>query len=221
MVDDSSTDSTVAILKQHLAEDIRIRFILRTINSGRPSIPRNQALEVASSSRVVFLDIDDILPLDYCKYLHQDDSDNLYSGTKFCKPYDRFVFGYRSDFNLKYVIRKTDLISKNMIMLSGASFPKQLALSTRFQNIYLEDWEFWLDIVANCNVEVIKFLDVPIFYESTGGISPNGFIQMLRVIRTRGLLRFGRYLCGVSLLRLQEFQLSRRVCKASNIGCSG
>lgn len=60
VVDDASTDATVDILRTLSAGDSRIRLVQRSINSGRPAVPRNDALTLARTEFVAFLDADDV-----------------------------------------------------------------------------------------------------------------------------------------------------------------
>jgi glycosyltransferase involved in cell wall biosynthesis len=64
VVDDGSTDNTSAILEKISKIDPRLRIISRSLPSGGPTIPKNQALSVINSEYVCFLDHDD--------YYHQD-----------------------------------------------------------------------------------------------------------------------------------------------------
>jgi len=59
LVDDGSTDHSVAILKDAAATDERIR-ILRMPSNGGPSAARNLALDAARGRFIAFLDADDL-----------------------------------------------------------------------------------------------------------------------------------------------------------------
>lgn len=58
VVDDSSTDATVDLVRELAAEDRRIRLI-EQVNSG-PSTARNRGVDAARSPVVAFLDADDV-----------------------------------------------------------------------------------------------------------------------------------------------------------------
>jgi glycosyltransferase involved in cell wall biosynthesis len=64
VVDDGSTDSTPAMLKEFSQNDSRIRVVTREKPSGGPTIPKNLALSMVRSPYVSFLDHDD--------YIHPD-----------------------------------------------------------------------------------------------------------------------------------------------------
>ncbi|MFJ7268624.1 glycosyltransferase [Streptomyces sp. NPDC099050] len=63
VVDDRSTDGTLALAHQFAAQDGRVRVIERPQNSGGCGAPRNNGIEAASGQFVMFLDADDELPL--------------------------------------------------------------------------------------------------------------------------------------------------------------
>src|SRR5215831_8797843 len=57
-VNDGSTDGTAAILDAYSRDDPRVR-VYHQLNSGRPSIPRNFALDRATGDYICFIDHDD------------------------------------------------------------------------------------------------------------------------------------------------------------------
>jgi teichuronic acid biosynthesis glycosyltransferase TuaG len=59
VVNDASTDETVAIVKKLAAADERI-CLLERVKNGGPTVARNQALKVAEGRFVAFLDGDDV-----------------------------------------------------------------------------------------------------------------------------------------------------------------
>jgi len=59
IVDDCSTDNTVAIVSAIAAEDPRIKYFTLAVNSGT-GVARNTALEKTSGAYIAFLDADDL-----------------------------------------------------------------------------------------------------------------------------------------------------------------
>jgi glycosyltransferase involved in cell wall biosynthesis len=59
LVDDGSTDDSVAVVNAMAAEDSRFR-LLHTVRNGGPSKARNMALDAARGRFVAFLDADDL-----------------------------------------------------------------------------------------------------------------------------------------------------------------
>ena len=58
IVDDCSTDDSVAIIENFSKSDVRIKLINLTVNSG-PAIARNKAIELSKGAYIAFLDSDD------------------------------------------------------------------------------------------------------------------------------------------------------------------
>ncbi len=59
LVDDSSTDDSVAVIEAAAREDARFR-LLRTARNGGPSRARNAAIDAAAGRYLAFLDADDL-----------------------------------------------------------------------------------------------------------------------------------------------------------------
>lgn len=59
VVDDASTDKSLAVLRKILSNEPRSRIVERQENSGLPAVARNQALRMAKGKYVAFLDADD------------------------------------------------------------------------------------------------------------------------------------------------------------------
>ncbi|MCA9449819.1 MAG: glycosyltransferase family 2 protein, partial [Candidatus Omnitrophica bacterium] len=64
VVDDQSTDDTVAYMGDACAEDPRIRLLLRTGEKGNANVCRNQGFQASKGEFVIFLDSDDLLAPD-------------------------------------------------------------------------------------------------------------------------------------------------------------
>ena len=58
IVDDGSTDNSVAIIEEFVKVDARIKLICLDLNSG-PAIARNKAIELSKGAYIAFLDSDD------------------------------------------------------------------------------------------------------------------------------------------------------------------
>ncbi|WDG28014.1 glycosyltransferase [Streptomyces sp. CA-278952] len=71
VVDDASTDGTLAVARQYAARDGRVRVIGRESNSGGVGAPRNNGIAVATGQYLMFLDADDELPHKACESLLQ------------------------------------------------------------------------------------------------------------------------------------------------------
>lgn len=60
VVDDASTDGSLAEVERAVGNDPRVRILRRETNSGHPSVPRNNALAVAKGDILMLLDADDV-----------------------------------------------------------------------------------------------------------------------------------------------------------------
>ncbi|WP_030917769.1 bifunctional glycosyltransferase/CDP-glycerol:glycerophosphate glycerophosphotransferase [Streptomyces sp. NRRL B-24720] len=69
VVDDASTDGTLAVAQEYAARDPRVRIVERRRNSGGVGAPRNNGIAVATGHYLMFLDADDELPHKACESL--------------------------------------------------------------------------------------------------------------------------------------------------------
>ncbi|WP_327400646.1 glycosyltransferase [Streptomyces sp. NBC_01288] len=69
VVDDASTDGTLAVAQGYARRDPRVRIVARPQNSGGVGAPRNNGIECASGQYLTFLDADDELPHKACETL--------------------------------------------------------------------------------------------------------------------------------------------------------
>ena len=60
VVDDASTDGSLAEVERTVGNDPRVRILRRETNSGHPGVARNQALREAKGQYIAFLDADDV-----------------------------------------------------------------------------------------------------------------------------------------------------------------
>ena len=183
IVDDCSTDSTTDKIHNRLSGSVNYEFYQINQNSGRPSMPRNLGISKVKFGRIVFLDIDDCLPIQYLRFLSDCPDEHIYTGVKLVIPYSNYNYNYCIDFNYREFINRTVLDSKNMVVFSGSSLPRNTAIKYAFESKPLEDWLYWREILsAEENVKILKLLDVPIYYDSTPSLSPKKLTQVTRVL---------------------------------------
>ena len=75
VVDDGSTDKTAEIIREHAAEDSRVKYLFQ--QNGRQAKARNTGIENSSGTLIAFLDSDDLwLPEKLERQLHALDATN-------------------------------------------------------------------------------------------------------------------------------------------------
>ena len=60
VVDDASTDNSLAEAERAIAGDSRMRILRRKTNSGHPGVARNEGIRAARGTYIAFLDADDV-----------------------------------------------------------------------------------------------------------------------------------------------------------------
>jgi teichuronic acid biosynthesis glycosyltransferase TuaG len=146
IVDDCSSDNTFNIIQGFSKQYNNCKVSTTKVNSGSPSTPRNIGLKESSGDFICFLDSDDIwykrkveVQLDYMlehevvfSYLPYDIS---VDGVRISSYYPLKVVDFESLLNLNIVGCLTTMIKKNVIG------------DIQFQEIKLEDYDFWLKIL--------------------------------------------------------------------------
>ncbi|MDC0111093.1 glycosyltransferase family 2 protein [Emcibacteraceae bacterium] len=201
IVDDCSTDGSVELINK-LMPTSQFLLLKTDVNSGRPSIPRNIGLKHISGDRVLFMDIDDLVPVEYIKFLQSFENKNITSGTKYRTDSLSNVSFNKIDFTKIKIISSGLQKYKNYVCLSGASLPIDLAKSEEFANEPLEDWAYFYNIMSkDKNINIVKFVQCPIVYYSKVTLSPNKYKQLIRLYKKLGL--FGLLVNLVLYLKLR------------------
>lgn len=208
IVDDASTDLSQNLLQNNFINFENVKLIFREINSGRPSVPRNQGLASLSDiGRVVFLDIDDRLPYHYIDFLCSLNNDSVcYSGVKFVCDIENFNPCFLIDFRISRHITSSQLSCKNHIVFSGSSLPVSTAKKHIFKNLPLEDWMYWQEVINEDNLVFKRLLNVPIAYDGKLSLSPRKYRQILRVYKKISY-RILFYFFGFLRLKFEERRL--------------
>lgn len=146
--DDCSTDNSKDVIKSYVEKDSRIRLFSTSHNTGNPAAPRNISMDNAQGFCLAFLDADDIwLPEMLEKsvsFMTAHNYDIVYSD------YEKISWdGERSNRVVHYK-KQADYND----MLKICSVPacittivrKDIVGDTRFRNVQIEDYAFWLEI---------------------------------------------------------------------------
>ena len=60
IIDDASTDGSVAVAEEYCSQDSRIQLIHTPASTGKPAAPRNVGIKAATGRYIAFLDCDDM-----------------------------------------------------------------------------------------------------------------------------------------------------------------
>jgi len=186
IVDDGSGLDCVSYLKSLQIIDPNINLILRSKNSGRPSEPRNDALEkMEICDYVCFLDPDDILPINYLMnalfLLNKGDVQICSAFNRsFTKYSDKLIHEFDNKKIKYFTVSKHIQRYANYFSLSGLIVSYDLAILSRFENIYLEDW-LYIKSLYKLGGRGCVFLYPLILYRSTlNSLSPNKFTTKVK-----------------------------------------
>jgi len=162
----------------------------------------------------MFLDIDDLVPVKYVEHIAESCSQHCYSGMKLAVQEKYYNSNYNCDLSQVRVIEKRRIKYKNLITFSGASIPTNIAKKYIFVNEPLEDWDFWMQVAENeTQLNFIKCIDVPIYYDQAESLSPIKTKQVARVLKKIGYLKMPMYFLETLRLRFSERRSARRFVK--------
>ena len=210
IIDDHSDDDSLKIIKNFSQSYENVIIFQTKVNTGRPSIPRNIGVSIATSERLVFLDIGDLLPVKYIKFLSSQSANDIFCGTKVPFLNESVNYEYDYDLTRKRFISRIELKYKNTLPFSGSSLPRSIAKSLNFENCPLEDWLYWKKITKlHQNIRLIKFTHVPIFWHSALSLSPKKIKQISRISNINGLISIPLFLFFAFNLRFEEWRCKK------------
>ena len=184
IINDGSSDSTKHVIEEIADNSENVMVINRQTSSGRPSIPRNEGLNLCKGDFVCFMDADDVMPDGYlAAALQVMEEKNIFAGSlKY--PFSSTLphISNRSKSVTSLSIPKFIQNAKNVFTTSGLVIPIKLIGRLRFQNVYLEDWRFLMQLYGE-GVRGKLLLSPRIFYRVHGqSLTPkNKKIQVRRV----------------------------------------
>ena len=165
VVDDLSTDSSIAVVKQwHLNHPDAPLLLIESIKNGGPAVARNRGIKVASGGWIAFLDADDAwlpsklsiqfdslsdisdaalicgatIPLDPQR--QTESSEGCLSNTKDCKSAAGLRILTLADFVAHNPIATSTVIVKREVLLASSGFDEQFCGP--------EDYDLWLRLVS-------------------------------------------------------------------------
>lgn len=156
IVDDASTDDSVAVATRFAGKDERIRLLRQTENAG-VAVARNRALKESRGRFILFLDADDLILPEYMAQavaaLDADPTLTLVYGKA-----ERFSAATRWDLP---VFDPSMMLASNCLYIS-CFFRREAADTIAFDPAFktgYEDWDFWLSMMEA--VPAFKVLQLP------------------------------------------------------------
>lgn len=146
--DDCSTDNTREIVGKYVQKDARIHLYSTPYNTGHPVMPRNISLEYAKGEIIAFLDADDMWLPEMLKvnvdFIMSNGYDIVFS------EYEKIDWlGNRKNRIIHYKSKVTysDMLRVCSIPACITTIAKKSVVgNTRFRDVPIEDYAFWLEI---------------------------------------------------------------------------
>lgn len=163
VVDNCSTDTSRTLVKN--IEDSRISLIELDYNSGGPARPRNIGIENAKGDYIAFLDADDVWKKNKLEsqllFLKENNIEFTSSDCILIDDEDNEIkLGLLSRIYSKFTKKKTlcDVMKNNFILTSSVLIKKTLLKKFNEDKKYIavEDFDMWLDVLAN-NEDIYKY----------------------------------------------------------------
>jgi len=189
VIDDSSTDSSLEILREYEIKDSRVKVFHTMKNSGGPAEPRNIGIDHASGAYIAFIDSDDVwfpqkIEIQINRFL-KEEINFLCTEIK--------TFTGECNFNEVLIeklgvkkITLADLLKKNEIPLSTVMVDKQFLGGLRFKvdpcYIAVEDYELWLRLHDIEEIKSLKLRSKLVFYrDRNDSLSQNKLMMAKKV----------------------------------------
>lgn len=156
IIDDSSKDNSVNIIKSHVLNDDRIKLIHSPINRGA-AFSRNIGLSESKSDYIAFLDSDDLWEKDKLKkqLLFMRDNNFSFCFTGYSIINDLGVFNgetvdtkQKGSFSYKDMLAKKATLGCSTVMLYKKTFEGLLNMPLLRTG---QDYAFWLKLLKNTN----------------------------------------------------------------------
>lgn len=200
IVNDGSTDGTLAIIESYAAGDSRFRYIT-TPNSGSTKIPRSKAVELATGQWICSIDADDYMDSDYLQKLYDRAMETgaamvVSRMVRFDENDPRIATIPVADFDMNQVISGREALVLTLgawrISPAGALVPRQTMLSTVMVSggkVLINNDEYdsriWL-----MSSEKVAFADTDYHYRKhSGSITVHVSPKRFEVVHTDGLLQ--------------------------------
>ncbi len=178
IIDDCSTDNTWDLLTELSNLDPRIKLFKNEKNSG-VAFSRNRGIENSSGAYIAFLDADDIW---FSTKLEQQMDMLLKSDSSFCFTAYKIINengSYKKTYHIPLTLDFNEMLNGSVVCLSSTLLNKKAIGDIRFQNIFHEDYIFFIDLLRKKNA---VGLNQPLvaYRKHSNSISKNKFNASLK-----------------------------------------
>lgn len=153
IIDDCSTDDSVAIIRKFMEQDSRIRYYKTDKPSGSPTLPRNIGIEKACGRYIAFLDSDDVwLPEKLEQQLPLfERADTVIVFSDYEKISEQSIRNHRV-VSAPAIVDYRKLLYGNVIGCSTAVYDTEKTGKIFFEYVNHEDYILWLSILKKGGV---------------------------------------------------------------------
>ncbi|SON50956.1 glycosyltransferase family 2 protein [Vibrio tapetis] len=156
VVDNASTDSSLALVNEFSDQFSKLNVIKRENNSGGPAAPRNDGIEQANGELIAFVDADDVWEPskleEQVKCYIEDDANLICTNSRYIDEESEFLnkaTGEKPKKNRTYGLKA--LLFRNTITTSSVVVSKGLLGDSRFNESKemntCEDYLLWLTVL--------------------------------------------------------------------------
>jgi len=179
IVDDCSTDNSVAIIKKYQGLDKRVRLLRLDKNSGA-AIARNKAIEASKGDFIAFLDSDDRW------FENKLEIQVSFMNNKNCKlSYTSYYSVNESNQKSKLIVAKKKMTYKNLLTSNYIGCLTAMYSVNHLGKVYMpiiskrQDWALWLKITKS-NI-IAEGIQIPLaFYNNRQNSVSSNKINLLK-----------------------------------------
>lgn len=172
VIDDCSTDSSVAEIETAVNGDKRVKYFSTSSNSGGPAMPRNIGLEHFNGDYIAFIDSDDVWHEEkialQLEWMENHDFDFSSTYIKKLKNVDEIKSGAYEASREVLCFDFDRLLKKNLIATSTVVFKSYLVgeerFSTKAKHVAVEDYLFWLHLHRKQEFKSVRLNSVMAIY---------------------------------------------------------
>jgi len=183
IVNDGSTDNSIAIIKKYVAKDSRI--IVIDIDNGGQGRARNKGLDICTGDYIMFCDSDDWYDLDICEHLinaiNSGNFDFAMCGIREINSKGKEIQKF-FDFTNNFKVTRNELLNKyftdHKLLSSSVNkiYDKKIFYNLRFpEGIYYEDRYISVDLFLKIEKVLFTGKVKYNYYRRQGSISHNSF----------------------------------------------